>query len=112
MNIDLQSNMRYGDEPAFLSFMGDHALAHTQYQSAMFTQKTVQIPGFDMAELGRPKEWALAHYEIHRAINSVLNLPEPADLLDFEIDKEASFQDWMLNHQDLHDTTDKILGLK
>jgi len=112
MNIDLQSNMRYGDEAAFLSFMGDHAFAHTQYQSAMFAQNGVQIPVFDMAELGNPREWALAHYEIHRAINSVLKLPEPSDLLDFEIDKAPSFEDWMLNHQDLHDTTDKILGLK
>lgn len=112
MNLDLQSNMRYGDKQAFLSFLGDHAFAHTQYQAAMFAQTGVQIPGFDMAELGNPAEWALAHYEIHRAINSVLKLPEPSDLLSFDIERETSFYDWTINHQFLHDTTDSILGLK
>lgn len=104
--------MLYGDQAGFLVFLGDHAMAHLQYQQAMFTQTGVQVPGFDMAELGNPEEWKLAHYEIHRSINSVLGLPEPSDLLDFEITKESSFYDWMINHQYLHDATDTILGLK
>ncbi len=112
MNIDLVSNMRFGDREAFLIFLGDHALAHTQYQAAMFAQKGVQIPGFDMAELGNPQEWALAHYEIHRATNSVLLLAEPTDLLDLDLDNEARFYDWIYQHQLLHDATDTILGLK
>lgn len=112
MNIDLQSNMEFGDADSFLVFLGDHAVAHTQYQSAVFTQRGVQIPGFDMAELGDPQEWALAHYEIHRAINSVLSLPEPSDLVTFDLTKETSFYDWVINHQYLHDATDSLLGLK
>lgn len=112
MNLDLQSNMRFGDAEAFMIFLGDHALAHQQYQAAMFTQKGVQIPGFDMAELGDPKEWALAHYEIHRAINSVLLLPEPTDLLDLDLEHEPRFYDWTINHQYMHDATDSLLGLK
>lgn len=112
MNLDLQSSMRFGDKEAFLIFLGDHAMAHTQYQAAMFTATGVQIPGFDMAELGNPKEWALAHYEIHRAINSVLKLPEPVDLLDFDVERETPFYDFLINHQYLHDATDSILGLK
>lgn len=112
MNIGLQSATLFGDSDGYLEFLGDHAMAHLQYQQAMFVQAGVQIPGFDMAELGDPKEWALSHYEIHRAINSVLKLPEPADLLDFDIKNESSFYDWMNNHQSLHDLTDAILGLK
>lgn len=112
MNLDLQHNIRFGDVDAFLIFMGDHAMAHTQYQAAMFTQQGVQIPGFDMAELGDPKEWALAHYEIHRAINSVLKLPENTDLLTFDLKREGPFYDWFINHQYLHDATDTLLGLK
>ena len=112
MNIDLQSGIRFGDTDGYLQFLGDHAIAHTQYQQAMFKQTGVQVPGFDMAELGKQHEWALAHYEIHRAINSVLGLPEPADLLDMDVEKESSFYDWMINHQYLHDATDTILGLK
>lgn len=112
MNIDLQSNIRFGDSDSFKIFLGDHAMAHLQYQSAMFTQRGVQVPGFDMAELGRPDEWALSHYEIHRAINSVVNLPEPSDLLTFDLSKEDTFLDWMINHQYLHDATDTLLGLK
>lgn len=87
-------------------------MAHLQYQDAMFTQKGVQVPGFDMAELGNPQEWALAHYEIHRAINNTLALPEPSDLLTFDLGKQGPFYDWMYNHQALHDATDTILGLK
>lgn len=112
MNIDLQSGTVFGDRDGYLSFLGDHAIAHQQYQAAMFAQTGVQIPGFDMAELGNPNEWALAHYEIHRAINSVLGLPEPTDLLDFSVDKEDTYYDFMINHQYLHDATDGILGLK
>jgi hypothetical protein len=112
VNLDLQSNMRFGDVDAFMIFLGDHAMAHQQYQAAMFAKKSVQVPGFDMAELGNPKEWALAHYEIHRAINSVLKLPEPVDLLAFDLENEVSYYDWLENHQLLHDTTDSLLGLK
>lgn len=112
MNIDLQSGTAFGDRAGYLEFLGDHAMAHLQYQQAMFAQFGIQVPGFDMAELGKPHEWALAHYEIHRAINSVVNLPEPSDLLDFDIEKESAYYDWMVNHQNLHDTTDTILGLK
>lgn len=112
MNIDLQSSARFGDREAMLIFLGDHAMAHLQYQSAMFTQQAVQVPGFDMAELGNPSDWALAHYEIHRAINSVLKLPEPVDLLEFDLSKENSFYDFFINHQYLHDATDTLLGLK
>ncbi len=112
MNLELQSTMRHGDQEAFLQFLGDHAIAHVQYQQAMFTQTGVQIPGFDMAELGKPEEWALAHYEIHRAINSVLRLAEPSDLLQFDIERASSFYDWTANHQNLHDITDAVLGLK
>lgn len=112
LNIDLQSNVRFGDKEAFNVFLGDHAMAHLQYQSAMFTQTGVQVQGFDMAELGNPKEWALAHYSIHAAINNRLNLGDPADLLSFDIEHEGPFQDWLLNHSYLHDATDAILGLK
>ena len=112
MNIDLQSTIRFGDKEGFLTFLGDHAMAHLQYQSAMFTQTGVQVPGFDMAELGVPREWALAHYEIHRSINNRLGLPDPADLLSFDIEHEGPFNDWLLNHQYLHDATDSTLGLK
>ena len=112
MNIDLQSNVHFGDKEGFLVFLGDHAMAHQQYQAAMVAQTGVQVPGFDMAELGDPKEWALAHYEIHRAINNTLKFPEPVDLLTFDIEKEGPFQDWLLNHQYLHDATDATLGLK
>ena len=112
MNIDLQSNMHFGDKEAFLVFLGDHAMAHQQYQAKMFTQAGVQVPGFDMAELGNPTDWALQHYEIHRAINNTLKLPDPSDLLAFEVDQEAAFYDWLINHQYLHDATDVSLGLK
>ena len=112
MNIDLQSNIRFGDKEAFAIFLGDHAMAHLQYQASMFTQTGVQVPGFDMAELGRQDEWALAHYEIHRAINNRLNLGDPVDLLSFDIEHDGPFQDWLLNHAYLHDATDSVLGLK
>jgi len=112
VNIDLQSNVRFGDREGFEVFLGDHAMAHLQYQQAMFAQTGVQVPGFDMASLGNPQEWALAHYEIHRAINNRLGLPEPADLLSFDIEQPGPLQDWLLNHQYLHDATDSVLGLK
>lgn len=112
MNIDLQSSIKFGDADAWSVFMGDHAMAHLQYQAAMFTQKGIQVPGFDMATLGHPDEWALAHYEIHRAINNTLGLPEPSDLLTFDMEKQGPFYDWLTNHQYLHDATDTLLGLK
>jgi hypothetical protein len=104
--------MRFGDREGFQVFLGDHAMAHQQYQAAMFTQTGVQVPGFDMAAMGNPADWALSHYEIHRSINSVLKLPEPSDLLTFDMEREGPFQDWLINHQYLHDATDALLGLK
>lgn len=78
----------------------------------MFAQFGMQISGFDMADLGNPEDWKLFHYEIHRAINGALGLPEPADLLDMDLKNEQNFNDFMLDHQYLHDFTDKILNLK
>lgn len=112
MNLDLQHNIRFGDKDGLQVFLGDHAMAHLQYQSTMFTQRAIQVPGFDMAALGHAQDWALSHYQIHRAINSNLGLADPADLLAFDIEHEGPFYDWMVNHQYLHDLTDSVLGLK
>lgn len=112
MNIDLQSNMRFGDREAFLTFLGDHAIAHTQYQSAVFTFNGKQIPGFDMAEFGAQQDWLAEHYEVHRALYSALGLGDAPDLETVDFGKEGQFQDWMQNHQLIHDTIDSLLGLK
>ncbi len=111
MNIDLQSKLEFGDQGALLTFLGDHAMAHQQYQSAIFTQRGVQIAGFDMAELGNPQEWALSHYQVHLAINNTLGFIEPSDLLGFDLQNKSAFYDWFLNHRFLHDATDKALGI-
>ena len=111
MNIDLQSKLEYGDTQGLLVFLGDHASAHQQYQSAIFSQKGVQIPGFDMAELGNAKEWAFSHYQVHLAINNVFGFVEPSDLLSFDLESKSAFYDWFLNHRFLHDQTDQALGI-
>jgi hypothetical protein len=111
VNIDLQSEIRFGDRDGLLYFLNDHALAHQQYQAAVFALNGTSVPGFDMAEMGDPEDWKVFHYEIHRAINSTIGAPDPVDLLNFDLGNPESFNNFMLNHQYLHDATDKALGL-
>lgn len=112
MNIDLVSNMRFGDKEAFLVFLGDHAMAHLQYQTAVFAFNGQQIPGFDMAEFGQQQDWLAEHYEVHRALYSALGLGDAPDLQTVDLGKETQFYDWTQNHQLIHDTIDSFLGLK
>lgn len=111
MNIDLSSEIRFGDRQGLLYFLNDHAISHQQYQAAVFSLYGLSIAAFDMAEIGHPEDWKVFHYEIHRAINSTINAPDPVDLLNFDFSKKESFQNFMQNHQYLHDATDKALGL-
>jgi hypothetical protein len=111
VNIDLQSEIRFGDRAGLLYFLNDHALAHQQYQAAAFTLYGISLPAFDMAEIGNPEDWKAFHYQIHRAINSTIKAPDPVDLLNFDLGNQRSFQDFMLNHRYLHDITDTALGL-
>lgn len=112
MNIDLQSTMRYGDVDALEQFLGDHDIAHTVYQQAVFTQKGVQIPGFPMAQLGNANDWLQMHQMVHRALYATLGLGDSPDLASFDLSEEGQFYDFMYNHQQIHDIIDNALGLK
>ena len=50
-------------------------------------------------------------FEINNQLKTLENQAKKAEKY-FEIKKESSFYDWMINHQYLHDATDTILGLK
>lgn len=107
MNIDLQSQVTFGDSTSMMIFFGDHAFAHQTIAEAI-TDVTLQFP---LVEVDNIYDWLEYHAAQHDSINAALNLTAPADLREVDLTDESQFYDWMNNHMMLHDVINQTLGL-
>lgn len=110
MNIDLQSQLTFGDKQSMLIFLGDHAFAHDTIADTIADADypTVKFP---LVEIGNIADWIQYHAAEHDSINTALNIGSPPDLRDVNFDDEQQFYDWMLNHRLLHDVINSTLGI-
>ena len=113
MNIDIASDIEFGDEDGFVDFLASNELNHQQQQEAMLKAGL----DADYAPLySGPKvdqNWLGTHYMVHLDQFEKLglgadNLP---DISQCDFSDEQQFADWMADHAYIHDVVNSVLGL-
>ena len=131
MNLDLQSQMAYGDREGLADFLLVHRLVHQQVdaviaqaQRGIMPSATInssaaeQVWGALMdpdAEISVQdaqvmQDWLQVHANLHQAEYTALNLGYAPDLSQVDFGDEAQFYVWMYAHAAIHDTLDQATG--
>jgi hypothetical protein len=132
MNIDLDSQMRYGDTEGLRNFLLHHQQIHSQIQTAIFARTGALLPSLlpsSAAEdawiavmrstvSGQPApsphaliDWLQFHSDLHNQEYSALGQGQAPDLSVADFSKPDQFEDWMYAHQQLHDQLATFLGI-
>jgi len=127
VDIDLQSQMNFGDAESLRDLFLVHRFVHDQY-AAQIVAKGGQVtptgglsselalaewvvtmqgdaPGL-MPALG---DWLQLHQNLHQAEYQAVNAGLMPDLVDVDFSDEQQFYDWMELHRDLHKQQDAVL---
>ena len=113
MNIDDLSSVQYGDAEGFQRFSFENSQQHLLFRDTLAQTYGISIPSYPLDNVD-PEDvdaWLLDHTAEHIAINSVLGLDNPVNLLDTDWRKEGDFYDWLNNHYLLHEQIISRLGL-
>ena len=110
MTILISADAPFGNEEAFLDFLGQNEIAHQAYGTALarIGHLVSTVP-----PIGNPMEtpdWLNDHWQRHRDECSPLGLEVP-DLSVVELRQEDQYLDWMLLHADLHRQQNNSLGI-
>ena len=113
MNIDDLSSVQYGDAEGFQRFSFENSQQHLLFRDTLAQVYGISIQAYPLDNVD-PEDvdtWLLDHTAEHIAINSVLGLDNPVNLLDTDWRKEGDFYDWLNNHYLLHEQIISRLGL-
>jgi len=132
VNIDIYSQIKFGDADGLRQFFGAHRFVHQETASALYTQYGVQQSTFGVsnslaeeqwAEKMRQKkhgempqalkDWLAIHAVIHNQTYVTLGASADSvpDLSTVDFSDEQAFNDWMSSHQQMHDYEYSQLGL-
>jgi hypothetical protein len=117
VNIDIFSNMEFGDPEGWKVFNLNHNYIHQTYSDLIVVKYNIQIASYDLsqANLGdrmQMQGWLQTHDQVHQAISQALNLGVSPDLETVDLTQKEQFYDWMYYHQLIHDQIDLILGVQ
>ena len=113
MNMDDLSTVEYGDTEGFNRFLFENDLQHRLFKDTLASNFNIVIPSYPLDNID-PQDvdaWLLDHQQEHNAMNAVLGLDNPINLLDTDWRKEGDFYDWLNNHYLLHEQIIDRLGL-
>jgi len=113
MNIDDLASVEYGDMEGFQRFIFANSQQHQLFRDTLAQTYGISVPAYPLDNID-PTDvdaWLLDHDQEHAAINAVIGLDNPADLLDTDWRKEGDFYDWLNNHYLLHAQIISTLGL-
>jgi hypothetical protein len=132
VNIQIESQMFYGDEQALRSFFFVHYLVHKQVDSVIASRSlgsnanaTIDssraLDGLVQAMLKPPQrdegaaralsDWLQLHADLHQAEYAALQLGLAPDLGVVRFEDESAFYDWMFAHAAVHDTLGAATGI-
>ena len=129
MNIDVQSQMQYGDEGALRDLFLVHSLVHDEYAKAIATKRGTPTPTGGMRSNYALDEWAAVmrkeipagaailadwlqlHNNLHQAEYEALGFGLSPDLSEPDFTDESQFYDWMFAHNQIHLLVGKALGV-
>jgi hypothetical protein len=134
MNIDLDSQIQYGDTEGLRQFFLTHRFVHAQTALAISQQFSIALPSIGLAsgaaedawselmtaringESRQPTQplldWLNLHAQLHQheysAVSPSLIAP---DLSTVNFNNEEQFNEWMQAHQQMHDAVSQSLGI-
>lgn len=129
MNIDLQSQIEFGDVDGLRDFFLVHRFVHEAYGVTIAAKggpatptaavgSDVGLDAWSVAMLGEVEQqgpglvdWLQLHQELHQAEYSALGFGLLPDLRDVDMTNEQQFYDWMYGHQQIHDLVGGALGI-
>ena len=132
MNIQLQSQMRYGDEAGLQDFAFVHRLVHHAVDDVIAARGRGSMPNAtldgssalaawsaamrgerELTEQERHalRDWLQWHAALHQDEYSAFGLGFAPDLGVVDFGSEEQFNDWMYAHDQVHDTLNRAAGL-
>ena len=90
--------LTYGDETAFLDFIGSHELLMRQFQD--YAVRVLGLPTYSVLPLGdyTGPEWHDVDQMVHEGLASSLGLPAPIDLRSYDLSDRDQFASWTWLH--------------
>lgn len=111
MNLTPASMCQFGDEKAFLDFLGVHEVAHrtlARYAAA----RGYVIPAVPLADTPyNNRDWLLDHEQVHRSLAQASGRPLSGDLATVDLKDKSQFEDWMYWHAALHEQINLDFGV-
>lgn len=129
MNIDLQSQMQFGDEQALRDLFLVHRLTHDAYAKAIVAKGGPSTPtgglsndaalaewgalmkGDDVGSAAILRDWLELHQNLHQAEYSALGFGQLPDLANIDFSQASQFYDWMAGHADIHAVVGRATGV-
>lgn len=112
MNMQNLSSVVFGDKDNLNDFLFENGLQHTLFRSSLSEQGIVgpAYPIMDV-DVDNFDDWLLMHQNEHEFFASVLNLPNPFNMLDADFRKEDDFYEWVSQHYLTHAQIAAALGV-
>jgi hypothetical protein len=111
MNIEAAANAQFGDEDAFLDFLGQNEIAHQTIGAALARDGHIVSSPPPIGNPLETKDWLNDHWQRHRDECKPLGISVP-DLSVADLKVEEQFSDWMILHSDLHSQENAALGIR
>jgi len=98
----LFQSVPFGDQDAFLDFLGYHQAWH---------QALASVTGTPILTLDDLRTQLLRHAELHQALAAALLIPAAGDLVSYDLRDRDSFNGFMATHALDHDRLRKAAGI-
>lgn len=127
MDIDLQSQMNFGDEESLRDLFLVHRFVHDQYSAQIVAQGGLPTPTAGLSSeialadwvvtmkgdspglMPALGDWLQLHQNLHQAEFQAVNTGFLPDLVDVDFSDQQQFYDWMELHRALHKQQDSVL---
>lgn len=110
MNLNMSADTPFGNDEAFLDFLGQNEIAHITY-GRFLADRAYLVSA--LPPLGNPLEtpdWLADHWQRHTDECTTLGISVP-DLSVVDLRNEEQYLDWMLLHAQLHEAQNLALGI-
>ena len=133
MNLDLASQLAFGDLEGLRNFLLLHRVVHDQEAAALTAKFHSPVSTFGVMDEAAEAEWArlmrskpgtkaslalvnwlYLHAQIHNQSYALLNgaTTVAPDLSQVDFSSASQFNDWMYVHQQMHDFEQSSLGIQ
>jgi hypothetical protein len=109
----LWQSLQYGDQDAFVDFLGGHELWHRQVDVLIRSAGAAPYPSLPLGDgpIGDGGDWHLVHQVIHRGEAAGLALSEPPDFTAYDLNERDQFASWTWLHAQEHQRLMVAAGL-